>query len=98
MLRFDADKISFRLDQRDLKTLLDQGFIIENHLFFSYGVMLADAQKLEFQDHKLILYVTNENCNDLKEKQPKKDGIHFKQDRFDIHFMLNIRSKTKKST
>ncbi len=93
MLRFDKSKISFRLDQHDLKTLLDQGFIKENHMFFSYGIALTDTKKIEFSENQLTLYVTKEDCNDLKEKSPSKDGICFKHDAYDIHLMLNIRTK-----
>lgn len=98
MLRFDENKISFRLDQHDLEQLLSRGSVITNHLFFEYGIALADTPKLEFHNNKLMLYVTKENCSALKANKPSKDGINFQQDDFTIYLMLNIRSKLSDKT
>lgn len=93
MLRLDQDKLSFRLEQKEVAELLDQGYVRQDHMFFSYMICVAGMRGVTFDGTMLTLYATEEDCMLLQQERPNKEGIKFTYKDYNVQLMVNVRAK-----
>lgn len=94
-LRIQQDVLRFRLNINELN-LLQQNLQIGVHQpFGAFDIIIGNEYKLQYAGDILQLIIRADDCRELMDMGPNKDGIIFTQDDTQIHFELDIKRPKK---
>lgn len=96
-LRIQQNILRFRLNINELN-LLQQNLQIGVHQSFgTFDIIVGNERKLQYDNNILQLTIHADDCQELLNMGPNKDGIIFTQDEIQIHFELDIKRAKKKN-